>query len=92
MWPYFAPKPLRGGASKGADADFGCWILNFSRVRGTRLRVDYGTDCSRTACAGGADAREGRKAPTRVGVETHPAFAGHAYAWTRNAKEFQMWE
>jgi len=26
-------------------------------------------------------------APTRVGVETHPAFAGHSYAWTRKGKE-----
>ena len=26
-------------------------------------------------------------APTRVGVETHPAFAGHANAWTRKGKE-----
>ena len=31
--------------------------------------------------------RSAGQTPTRVGVETHPAFAGHAYAWTRNAKE-----
>jgi len=52
MWPYFAPKPLRGGASKGS----GAWFAY-------------------------AKPRRGR------GVKAHPAFAGHAYAWTRNAKE-----
>ena len=30
--------------------------------------------------------RRPRRWSGQVGVETHPAFAGHAYAWTRNAK------
>ena len=44
-WPYYAPSPLRGGASKGADADFAPQLRD-TLSRGF-LILDWRRDCSR---------------------------------------------
>jgi len=33
VWLYYAPKSLRGGAAKSADADFGLGKASRARVR-----------------------------------------------------------
>jgi len=96
--PYYAPNPLRGGAPKGADADFAPRLRDHYSRKGRKGRLvigDGGRDCSRPAFPGRAYAR---KAPTPVGVEPlrpdrSPDRVGagtgqrHADAWAEKSRK-----
>jgi hypothetical protein len=88
VWPYYAPNPLRGGATKGEGGDSGVRVQQRAGRAHARFRVNFGLgrDLSRRGSWGPTTLSLGRLAELRRA----PARKRAGLSWLKGARGGKM--